>query len=185
MGFTKETLALGKTKHLVWQRDPLEGNLVIVVIDDECGFARADSDKVLILGNAIFSQLREHVCSWEETRAIGFFLLMDTVKRADEVLELIHKWLDKVATPDTRVYFLVDALFGGGVGVATNPTVEQLTELYPQDHIAYLTKAGHPVLVSLLPGYEIFQKGDEADWAQRHYELSPKLRAFFGRPDSW
>ena len=73
MGFTKKTLALRNTEHLVWQRDPLEGNLVIVVIDDECRYARADSDKVLILDQAIFPQLREHVCSWEETRSIGFF----------------------------------------------------------------------------------------------------------------
>ena len=181
MGFTKKTLALRNTEHLVWQRDPLEGNLVIVVIDDECRYARADSDKVLILDQAIFPQLREHVCSWEETRSIGFFLLMDTVERADEVLDLIQKWLDKVTTPDTQVYFLVDALYGDGVGVATNHTVEQLTKSYPQNHIAYLTKAGRPGIIDLLEGYEIFQKGDEAKDAQGLYELSPKLRSFFGK----
>ena len=182
MGFKFKTLYLGETEHYVWQRDI--GNLVIVVIDDQCGIALADPDKVLILDQAVLPLLRKHVCSWEDTRAIGFFRLMGSKTGADKVLEFIHqKWLDEISDSDTRVYFLVDVLYGDGVGVAIPHIIEKLAKsyLYPQANIAYLTRGGTPVLVSLPSGYTIFQKGDEAGWAQTHKNLSPELMSFFGK----
>ena len=185
MSFEHEELRLGRVTNFVWERDPLMGNLVIVVIDDQCQLAMANpenSDEVPILEAAALSRLREYACSWEKTRAIGFFRLMASVDNADKVLELIHKWLDKITDSDTQVYFLVDALYSDAkVGVAVPHIMRELTELYPpRNRIAYLTKGGNPVLGDLPPGYTIFQKGSVADWAQRHEELSPDMMSFFG-----
>ena len=72
MGFKFKTLHLGETEHYVWQQNT--GNLVIVVIDDQCQVAVADPDKVLILDQTILPVLRKHACGWAETRAIGFFV---------------------------------------------------------------------------------------------------------------
>ena len=184
MGLNLRTLHLGRTKHFVWERELLTGNLVIVVIDDECQVAVADPDDVLILDQAVLPHLRKHACSWEETRAIGFFRLMGSKAGAAEVLEFIHKrWLDKITDSDTQVYFLVDILYGDGVGVAVPHIMEKLTKsyLYPQACIAYLTRGGNSVLVDLPDVCTTFLKGDEAGWAQTHKSLSPKLMSFFGR----
>lgn len=173
MSFTHETLYTGEADHYVWHRDT--GNLVIVVIDEKCKYATHDSSTGLAGHWTILPLLREFACKWEETRAIGFFQLMDTVDCADEVLELIQEWLDKVTTTDTRVRFLIDALHGVVSVVASNHIVAKLTQSYPQDHIAYLTLAGLPAFVELLPGYEIFQAVQQADYilGRRQRNLRP------------
>ena len=44
---------------------------------------------------------------------------------ADAVLEFIHQeWLDEIIDSDTRVCFLVDVLYGDGIGVATPHIIE-------------------------------------------------------------
>ena len=175
MSFTSETRYIGRIPHFVWYRDT--GNLVIVVIDDECGYACQNPDNLLDPQLAILPLLREVACSWEETRAIGFFRLMDTRSSADKVLELIDEWLDEITEPDTRVYFLVDALYGPGFGVASNHTIERLTSSYsyPKDHIAYLTRAGAGP-VDFLSGYKQFRKAQQADYVldRRRRNLRPE-----------
>ena len=181
MGFEFKTLHLGETEHYVWQRDT--GNLLIVVIDDQCGIARANPEEVTILDETILPLLREYACSWEDTRAIGFFRLMGSEPGAKQVLDFIREWLSEVTTPNIQEYFLVDALYGSGVAVGTTSTIIGLSELYPHDHtnrIAYLTKGTSSILGGLPTGYKIFLKGNEADWAQRHNALSPELMSFFG-----
>ena len=179
MEFDFKTLFLGFTEHYVWHRDT--GNLVIIVIDDECGVACKNSDNLLDPQLAILPQLREVVCMWSETRAIGFFRLMDTTQDADEVLQLIHEWLKAITFSDTQVCFLVDFLYGGTVSVASNHTIKELTCLYPQNPIAYLTRAGASPTVPLLPGYTVFQKAQHADYVLQHGKFRPDLMSFFGK----
>lgn len=177
--FNHKVIRVGRVENHVWEREPLSGNLVIVVIDDECGFARIPSDKVLAAHVQIFPLLREYACSWDETRAIGFFHLMNKSEHADRILDVMHtEWLNELTEEGLRVYFFVDDLYAGSVSVASNHTIERLRSSYsyPQDHIAYLTEAG--VHVHLLKGYPIFRKGDEAAWAQRCDEFSPQLMSF-------
>ena len=179
MSFNHKILSLGETEHYVWQRD--SGNLVVVVIDDQCGLAMADPERVTILDETILPLLREHVCNWEATKAIGFFRLMATPTNAEQVLTLIQDWLDEITDCSSQTRFLVDALYGGGVQEGTRHTILQLTEQEDsRDHIAYLTKGTTAALAGLPGGYRIFLKGDEAGWVQRHDELSPELLAFLG-----
>ena len=182
MNFNHETLYLGRIRNYVWHRDT--GNLVVVVIDDQCGLALANLEDVAILDETILPILREHACSWEDTRAIGFFRLMARETHAEEVLEFIQEWLNKINRgADTRVCFLVDALYGEeGVSTGARCTINTLTNTYsyPKHNIAYLTKGTIAALAELPSGYAIFLKGNEADWAQRHDELSPELMSFFG-----
>ena len=118
MNFNTDTLETDNVEHYVWQRDT--GNLVIVVIDDQCGLARADSNQLRILHEAILPLLREHVCKWEETKAIGFFRLMAMTDDADKVLECIQDWLNELKGCSYEKRFLVDALYGRGVYMAQN-----------------------------------------------------------------
>ena len=171
--FNHRVISLGRVENHVWERDPLEGNLVIVVIDDECGYACLNSDNLLDPQLAILPLLREVACSWEETRAIGFFRLMDTTNSADKVLKLIDEWLDEITEPDTQVRFLVDDLYGHGVATGSLHTIKELSKSYLQNHIAYLTRAG--ALVSL-PGYKLFGKAQQADYVldRRRRNLRPE-----------
>ena len=190
MKFKFEELQLKNVKsarsNYVWQRKT--GNLVIVVIDDECGRVKGDRDSLDTVESSL-AQLRYQSCRWSDTRAIGFFRLTETEKEAEEVLELIQKWLCCITTPDTRVYFLVDAVFGaiGGANVRASSylvknLVKKMTALdvkINKDRIAYLTIAGHGA--PLKSGYDIFEKGKHANYAKKYNKLHPDLMSFFGK----
>ena len=163
--------------------------LLLVVIDDQCGLARANSDEVRILQEAILPLLREHACNWAETKAIGFFRLMAMPDDADKVLECMQDWLNEVTDSSSEVRFLVDALYGRGVYLGTKRIITQLTNPdpgsdlgpYPKKDIAYLTKGTIATILKELPrGYEIFLKGNEAKSAQDDGKLSPETYVIFG-----
>lgn len=188
MNFNDKTLETDNVEHYVWQRDT--GDLVVVVIDDQCGLARANSDEVNILHEAILPLLREHACSWEETKAIGFFRLMAMPDDADKLLKLIQDWLNEITDFSSKIRFLVDALYGRGVYLGTKRIITQLTDpdpdsdlvSYPKEDIAYLTKGTIATISNQLPrGYKIFLKGNEAKSAQDDEKLSPKLMSFLVR----
>ena len=46
--FNHRTISMGRIENYVWERDHQGGNLVIVVIDDECGYARQNPDNLWI-----------------------------------------------------------------------------------------------------------------------------------------
>ena len=96
MDFTYEELAQKELRHYVWHRN--QGNLVIIVIDDECFHVRRDYKQLFDPQLAIFSLLRDQILSWSDTRAIGFFQLVKTEPEANKVLEVIHQWLNQIAT---------------------------------------------------------------------------------------
>lgn len=168
-------------EYCVWQREPLAGNLVIVVIDDEFDYADKYPGTLHDPSLEVFPLLRTHVTNWDDTRAIGFFDFTVNEKDAVGDLKHIQKWINEIKGDDTQVYFLVDFRVGPpGEGVlASAPYIEMLTrtKLYPADQIAYLTKSpyGHDDLRHLS-----FQKGDVANHAINHGELSPEFMSFLG-----
>ena len=178
MDFTHQELEQKELRHYVWHRN--QGNLVIIVIDDECFHARRDYEQLFDPQLAIFSLLREQILGWPDTRAIGFFQLVKTETEANKVLEVIHQWLNQIATSNTQVYFLVDVLYGEGVAESARYTIKELTNSYSQNHIAYLTKAGTPQKL-VLPGYTAFQKAEQTTYLGRHGVLRPDLMSFFGK----
>ena len=179
MNFVYEVLRLGFTENFVWHRDT--GDLVIVVIDDECGVANKNPDNLLDPQQAILPQLREQACGWIETRGIGFFRLMDTTQDADRVLQRVDEWLNGITTSDTQVYFLVDFLYAGGVSVTCNYMIEKLTSTYnyEQDHVAYLTRAAEDNK-RLLNGYQRFRKAQNSEYIRSRSDVHPNLRRFLG-----
>ena len=185
MEFKFKTLYLGETEHYVWQRDM--GNLVIVVIDDPCQVAVADPDDILILDQTILPVLRKHICSWAETRAIGFFRLMGSKTGANAVLEFIHQeWLNKIIDSDTQVYFLVDVLYGDGIGVAVPHIIEKIDKIVfiPQSlHCLSYQRREFCIVVNLPDVCTTFLKGDEAGWAQTHKISVRNLCHFSERVD--
>ena len=181
MIFMPRMLRLGMSTNFVWEPRK-KRNLVIVVVDDECRFAEQDSGVTKVLEEAALPLLREQACGWSETRAIGFFRLLATPEDANKMLVFIEDWLREIIDQDTRVYFLVDALYGpDGDPTPAIHTINELTKSYSRDHIAYLTKAGNVPAVGLLPNYIKFEKGTEATYAQTHGVLSPEFLAFFGK----
>ena len=193
MCFEYERLFTDDIRHHVWQREPLAGNLVIVVIDDECEAARRDSSRILDPQIAILPLLRETTCQWQETRAIGFFALMENIAGADIVIDRISEWLNGIIDHNTQVYFLVDLVYHGQgynrITEVPNHTINRLKTWYPKEHIAYLTRAAaqranvenedEPAI--LLPGYKAFQKAHQAIYIQQHGKFHPDLRSFFGK----
>ena len=177
--YNKLVIKGGRASHHVWQRDPLAGNRVIVVIDDECGVARQNSKDVLDPQLSILPLLRETACQWQETRAIGFFRLMGTKDGADKVLKLVDEWLEDITDSNTQIYFLVDLLYGQGIAVAANYTIEKLTTSYPEERIAYLTRAA--AFATLLSGYKAFQKAQQAEYIIQHGKFRSDLMSFLGK----
>lgn len=180
MSFKYENDASPKgLEYCVWQREPLAGNLVIVVIDDEFDYADNCPRTLHDSSLEVFPLLRTHVTNWDDTRAIGFFDFTIGEEDVAEDLKYIQKWINEIKDDNTQVYFLVDVRVGppGGGTVASDPYIKKLTKLYPADQIAYLTKSpyGHEDLEHL-----IFQKGDVANHAINHGELSPKFMSFLG-----
>ena len=187
--YNKLVIKGGRASHHVWQRDPLAGNRVIVVIDDECGVARQNSKDILDPQLSILPLLRETACQWQETRAIGFFRLMGTKDGADKVLKLIDEWLEGITDSNTQIYFLVDLLYGQGIAVAANHMIEKLTSSYShsEERIAYLTRAAarksdvenEDESTMLLPGYKAFRKAPLADYTiEKTGKFRPDLMKF-------
>lgn len=184
MGFVYDggsNLNQGEVFRHIWQRE--KGDLVIVVIDDELQFADPEIVDLRHLRDdqSFLPILRDQVLQWSVTRAIGFFPLPNGEENADKVLKFIQEWLNGMATnSNTRVYFLVDAVFGEGEGsntIAARHITKKLVEDHPQNHIRYVTRggAGEIELSS-----EDFKKGTEVDYFEQHAVLSPKLMAFLG-----
>ena len=183
--FNHRTISLGHIKNHVWERGPLEGNLVIVVIDDEWRWSDGNPNSVNT-GEAILAQLRYQACKLPDVRAIGFFPLPPHKADVPFLLKFIQKkWLDTISTPDTRVRFLVDDLYGSAGDYnfeAANPIVETLTSSpysYSTDDVAYLSYAGPGLGDQLLRPYKLFEKARQAFHAQRHGKLSPEIMSFF------
>ena len=170
----------GEVPNLIWQRN--SGELVIVVIDDE--FFRADGDPDSFdPDEASLAQLRHQVSKWQDAKAIGFFPLPPIKEDVPKVWDFIQEWLGEIATPDSRIYFFVDALYGPPTDRSfetSNYFVKLMTSGYvpSKEHIAYLTKAGPGLEDDLLPGYVCFEKAAHAFHAQRKDKLMPKFMSF-------
>ena len=193
MCFEYERLFTDDVRHHVWERQPPDGNLVIVVIDDECEEARKKSSDLLDPQKAILPLLRETACQWQETRAIGFFALMENRAGADIVIDRISEWLNGIIDPSTQVYFLVDLVYHGQgydrITEVPNHTIKRLKTRYPKEHIAYLSRAAaqranvededEPTI--LFPGYRAFQKAQQAIYIQQHGKFRSDLMSFLGK----
>ena len=175
------TLSDGDDSNLVWEQKL--GDLVIIVLDDYWDY---------VLGNpeapsphtAVLTQLRLRACESPKTRAIGFFVLPGNRKDADKVLLSIQNWIKDITIPkhDIRVCFLVDALYGAPGHETVDPStyiIGKLANLPLTHSIAYLTQAGEGA-AGLLPGYPIFSKADQANYARQHNMFSPELMSFLG-----
>ena len=197
MCFEYERLFTDDVRHHVWERQPPDGNLVIVVIDDECEEARKKSSDLLDPQKAILPLLRETACQWQETRAIGFFALMENRAGADIVINRISEWLNEITDPNTQVYFLVDFVYHGQrhdrITEVPNHTIERLNTWYPKEHIAYLTRAAaqgsnvenedEPTI--LLEDYKAFQKAPQVYYIRekQNGKFRPDLMTFLGISD--
>ena len=71
--FYHRTINVGHIENYVWEQEPQGGNVVIVVIDDECGYALQDPRRIPVARVQMLPLLREYACEWPETLAIGFF----------------------------------------------------------------------------------------------------------------
>lgn len=171
-------------EYRVWQREPLAGNLVIVVIDDEFDYADKCPGTLHDPSLEVFPLLRTHVTNWDNTRAVGFFDFTIEEKEVAKDLEHIQEWINEIKDDDTEVYFFVDVRVGppGNAVVASDAYIKKLTKSYPPDQIAYLTKSVYGHKTSKHSGFEHldFQKGDVTDYATSHGELSPEFMAFLG-----
>ena len=175
----------GKIPNYVWEQDMEAdiGNLVIVVIDDEWDWSEGDPAS-LNPDEAVLAQLCYQACKMPDVRGIGFFPLPPIPEDVPIILEFVQQWLDCIASSDTRIYFLVDVLYGLGNFGAANFFVEGLTTppySYPQDNIAYLTKAGPGRDDYLREGHKCFEKAKQAFYAQKNGKFHPELLAFLGK----
>ena len=101
---------------------------------------------------------------------------------AREVLCYIQQWLGEVIDPDTRVYFLVDAIYGerrDSTIKGARCTLDELTNryCYPKNHIALLSIASDR---QLSHWEHRFEKTEENRNIQDYGVLSPKLLSFLG-----
>ena len=182
----------GKVPNYVWEQDTKAdiGNLVIVVIDDEWKWSEGDPDS-LNPDEAVLAQLRYQSCEIPDVRGIGFFPLPPIKEDVPIILEFVQQWLDCMVSSDTRVYFLVDALYGPASDnnfEAANCVIDNLTtspNVYPEDdiedNIGYLTKAGPGIGTHLRDGYKRFEKTSQAFYAQKHGRFRPNLMSFLGK----
>ena len=160
----------------VWSRD--SGNVVIVVIDDEC-YAASLPPGTVSPEVSILPRLREQAFILPDVRAIGFFPLAADTTSTDKVLLHVQSWCKRITTPDTRVYFLVDIVASDETDVAARHTKKQLTKLHshPPNHIKNLTRAGSSGVEALDPDRDII-KIVESVFIRDHEMFSPKLIAF-------
>ena len=178
----------GKIPNYVWEQDMKTdiGNLVIVVIDDEWDWSEGDPAS-LNPDEAVLAQLRYQACKMSDVRGIGFFPLPPIPEDVPIILEFVQQWLDCITSSDTRVYFLVDALYGPPSNnnfKAANCVIDNLTTspyLYPKENIAYLTKAGSGIGTDLRENHKRFEKTGQAFYAQKNDRFRPNLLSFLGK----
>ena len=162
----------------VWSRDL--GTLVVVVIDDLWDSC-LDCWEEVPPQQRIFPLLKEYAFTLPDTHSIGFFPLAEDEKGADKVLEYIQKWIKKIGTEDTRVYFLVDVMSGNphNPEIAHRRTKNKLEDLYKQpEHVRNLTIAGG-IIKDLDPDKD-FVKSVEAAYIRQNKKFSPKFMKFLG-----
>lgn len=175
------TLSDGDEFNFVWEQKL--GDLVIIVLDDYWDYVLGSPEAQNPLMGAL-PQLRLRACELPKTRGIGFFVLPGNQEDADKVLLSIQNWIKDITIPkhNMQVRFLVDALYGseGDETVElSNYIIGELADLGLREHIAYLTQAGEGAS-GLLPGYPVFSKADETNYAREHKMFSPELMSFLG-----
>ena len=175
-----ETPANEDAYFYLYSRD--SGDFVVVVIDDECHAAPRESEHTP-RDYMVLPLLREQAETYSQIQAIGFFPLAKDVTGADKVLKCMIEWINNFSD-GTRVYFLVDVIFGYGDGTTVDAaphTIKQLTKTYhyPSTRIAYFSRAG--ISRDEMEGkYRIISKSDVASSIQDNQRFSLDLRLFFG-----
>ena len=179
MKFNAEKLEFGNFVYYVWSRNSDDGDIVIVVIDDDCEQANENPEDLDTRVAMSLPLLRQCACNLQDVLAIGFFPLIGQQPGINEILDEIEKWLAKFPSsrPYPQVYFLVD-VYNRDRELAGTKMKEELKKIYDsEDRIEYFSQAGGGQARNL----DIkFDKGTHATYMQDHQALHPDLLEFIG-----
>jgi|GEM_PF-4951297 len=148
-----------------------EGNRVVISLDDD---VMELSDAPTNASGLALTRLYEHISSWPDTRAVGFFDLPKPARYDEDLAKIalsIKDWIvSKNFGAECKFYFLIDIYFGEGqrldsmvgerVIIDLPKVLSNLEVAMPQSKFAILSMAGGAQAGGNKLPYKVFKKND-------------------------